>query len=57
MCSAKAVTIAGSVFTKRKILIDDYAAEEVLSDKMQCEYGLCQRTNTMAVTFTNATAV
>ena len=47
----------GSVLTKGEVLIDDNTTEEVLPDKWQCEYGLCQRANTMAVTFMNATTV
>jgi len=49
--------LIGRVFAKGKLLIDDNAAEEVLPDKWQCEDGLCQRANTMAVAFTDATAV
>ena len=40
-----------------KLSIADNATEKVLPDKWQCEYGLCQRANTMAVALTNATAM
>jgi hypothetical protein len=43
--------------TEGKILVDNNAAEEVLADKWQCEYGLCQRANTMTVAFSHPTAV
>ncbi len=49
--------LIGRVFAKGKIPIDNNTAEEVLPDKWQCEDGLCQRANTMAVTFADATAV
>jgi hypothetical protein len=49
--------LIGRVFAEGKIPIDNNTTEEVLPDKWQCEDGLCQRANTMTVTFADATAV
>jgi len=58
MCIPHSVEkLISCVFAKAKIPIDSNTAKEVLSDKWQCEDGLCQRANTMAVAVTNATAV
>ena len=38
-------------------MVDYNAAEEILSDKWQCEDCFCQRTNAVAVAFTDTTSV
>ena len=54
-CSFK--QLIGRIFVEGKILVDNNAAEEVLTDKWQIEYGLYQRANTMTVAFSYPTSV
>jgi len=40
----------GGGFAKWKIVIDDNAAKEILTEKGQCKNGFCQRANALTVT-------
>ena len=40
-----------------QILVEDDFSQEILSDKWQCENGLCQRANAVSVVFSNTAAV
>jgi hypothetical protein len=49
--------IIGSVFAECLFRIGDNATVKVLTGKRQCEYGLCQRTNAMPMSFPDPTSV
>jgi hypothetical protein len=40
-----------------RVIVDDNATEEIMPDERQCENCFCQRTNAVAVAFTDATSV
>jgi hypothetical protein len=45
--------MACGIYTKIDIVTYDNATEEVLSDKLRCEYGFYQRVDSVSVSFSN----